>query len=249
METPVTYFYVDKPRSVRVRVGMPKGLLTHWYPAVDTFGPPLSATCKSLPGESYLDWGQVELIPDVQAPSVGPPEPMAGLKPAGPQDTWRFARQTDSAFVRQRNKESKVPLWSIATKDGKVYTGTRTRENATELVLQDGAGNTTVILKKAIQERTVVQNGACARVRPEGEADKFLFYRGLGTFELPLKVTHKQLRIGNNLVLENRSNDTLKGVFALQVDKDSIAFAALDDLAGRQRMLAPLGSTPDRYLQ
>jgi len=65
-------------------------------------------------------------------------------------------------------------------------------------------------------------NGVCARVRPEGETDKFLFYRGLGTFELPLKVTHKQLRIGNNLVLENRSNDTLKGVFALQVDKDSI---------------------------
>src|SRR5262249_18618883 len=40
METPVTYFYVDQPRTVRVRVDMPRGLLTHWYPAVDAFGPP-----------------------------------------------------------------------------------------------------------------------------------------------------------------------------------------------------------------
>src|SRR5947209_15414777 len=34
METPVTYFYTDRPRKVRFRVAMPKGLLTHWFPSV-----------------------------------------------------------------------------------------------------------------------------------------------------------------------------------------------------------------------
>src|ERR1700719_354006 len=38
-ETPVTYFYTDRPRVVQVKVDMPEGLLTHWYPNVCRFGP------------------------------------------------------------------------------------------------------------------------------------------------------------------------------------------------------------------
>src|SRR5205809_192536 len=34
METPVTYFYTDRPRTVDVTVGFPKGLLTEFYPPV-----------------------------------------------------------------------------------------------------------------------------------------------------------------------------------------------------------------------
>src|SRR6516164_4652792 len=41
METPVTYFYTDRRCTVQVRVEMPKGVLTHWFPAVRHFGPPL----------------------------------------------------------------------------------------------------------------------------------------------------------------------------------------------------------------
>jgi hypothetical protein len=55
METPVTYFYVDKPRKVQVKVGMTRGLLTHWFPAVLGFGPAPSA--KNPGPDSYLDWG------------------------------------------------------------------------------------------------------------------------------------------------------------------------------------------------
>jgi hypothetical protein len=39
METPVTYFYTDNPRDVDVRIDMPKGVLTHWYPMVHWFWP------------------------------------------------------------------------------------------------------------------------------------------------------------------------------------------------------------------
>src|SRR4051812_21325505 len=37
METPVTYFYTDRPRRVSVHVDMPRGVLTHWYPMVRSF--------------------------------------------------------------------------------------------------------------------------------------------------------------------------------------------------------------------
>jgi hypothetical protein len=30
METPVTYFYTDRPMTAFVKVDMPRGLLTHW---------------------------------------------------------------------------------------------------------------------------------------------------------------------------------------------------------------------------
>ena len=39
METPVTYFYTQQPRTVNVRVNMPQGILTHWYPLVKEYGP------------------------------------------------------------------------------------------------------------------------------------------------------------------------------------------------------------------
>src|SRR5436305_6855148 len=39
METPVTYFYTNHPRDVQVRVDMPKGILTHWFPNVHSYGP------------------------------------------------------------------------------------------------------------------------------------------------------------------------------------------------------------------
>src|SRR5262245_37968605 len=37
METPVTYFYTEVPRTVNVRVDFPKGALTEWYPVVKKF--------------------------------------------------------------------------------------------------------------------------------------------------------------------------------------------------------------------
>src|SRR5262249_55563793 len=62
METPVTYFYTDKSQDVQVRVDMPKGLLTHWYPMVRSFGPVPATKSKQGAGGSFLDW-RVRLIP------------------------------------------------------------------------------------------------------------------------------------------------------------------------------------------
>ncbi len=41
METPVTYFYSEKPLTANVAVSFPKGVLSQWYPAVEWFYPPI----------------------------------------------------------------------------------------------------------------------------------------------------------------------------------------------------------------
>jgi hypothetical protein len=194
METPVTYFYVDHPCKVRVRVDMPEGLLTHWFPAVSRFGPPPEAKGKAIKapaGGSFLDWGQVELIPDASVRGAVPGKPVVGVRSVGDKDTWRFARQTDAAFVK------------VAADRPHVY-------------------------------------GIFAQT---GELEKFLFYRGLGTFEQPLQVQstggdREEVR----LILHNLAKDTLKGIFAIRVEKGTIQFAALPDLAGGRAVSGNIGS-------
>jgi hypothetical protein len=183
METPVTYFYTDKPMTAQVRVDMPGGLLTHWYPAVKEFGPP-TKTPKGLVSakESFLDWGTIELIPD--RPGVFPKLPsgefakLQNYKLVYGDNTWRFARHTDSAFVR-------------------------------------------------VTGRPVT--------RKEGEVEKFLFYRGLSTFEMPLKVVSGGRREADEsrlLHLRNTGDQPLQGLFAIEVNQWQIRYASLDDLPG-----------------
>jgi hypothetical protein len=66
METPVTYFYTDKERTVRASVGFPQGLLTEFYPPVVAMTPPFKSALAmggEPIGNSTLDWGDVDLIP------------------------------------------------------------------------------------------------------------------------------------------------------------------------------------------
>jgi hypothetical protein len=172
METPVTYFYVDQPMTVELRVGMPRGLLTHWFPAVRGFGPPQENGKPVVPVNSHLDWGPIELIPSAAK------APAPGLRPIPQGNTWGFARETDAAFVK--------------------------------------IGPTT------------------KGVRKEGELEKFLFYRGLGAFDLPLAI--RSSGDGDvRLALHNRGPEGLAGLFAVQVAKDGIQFGRLPDLAGSSR--------------
>lgn len=176
METPVTYFYTDRPRSVRVRVGMPEGILTHWFPTVRDFGPSLLKTASAseffASKESFLDWGRVELIPDQGTGRNGP----AGLlRPVSASDTWRFARMTDAAFVK--------------------------------VIAGEGNGNRVIY-----------------------DHEKFLFYRGLGAFQLPLQVRSHGSGESMELTLLNTGTQPLEHVFAVEVGRDRVRFARFDDL-------------------
>jgi hypothetical protein len=224
METPVTYFYTKRPRDVQVRVDMPKGILTHWFPNVCLYGPKPTAGGPAEGG--YLDWCNIHLIPENHPQAKEPNStatltlkdgkvcsgliesedgkqvllatgpysllPIAknqivsqrtekvsvpALKPVRPEQTWRFARQTDAALVRKTTYNAKREL--------------------------------------------------------EFQFEKFLFYRGLGTFLPPLEVSAvPDEKHGLTLMLRNRGSLPLQAIFAVHVQGQTIQFAALQDLPG-----------------
>ncbi len=116
LETPVTYFYSDKPRKVTAKVNFPKGVLTQWYPQVvqtlPVVGWPMQGTavadpaldrtfafgseaCRSkfgTPANGLLDWGTIEILGPGEAASV----------PAAPLDqyTWSYARDVKANVIR-----------------------------------------------------------------------------------------------------------------------------------------------------
>jgi hypothetical protein len=231
METPVTYFYVDRPRTVRVRVGMKNGLLTHWYPAVGSFGPRVGKESTLGSTDSFLDWEEIELAPDTRAP-VGPNQGVPGFKPVKATDTWRFARETDAAFVVQRKKEPGPYVWIVTTKKGAVVTGNLIGDTEEGLQLRDSAGKIISISKADVAQKEIIRDGRTARVLPEGEREKFLFYRGLGSFELPLEVRASGAGADERLLLRNLGPDVLRGAVAVQVRGRDVWFAPLPNLEG-----------------
>jgi hypothetical protein len=173
METPVTYFYSDKPMTANVSVGFPKGVLTQWYPGVRAMQPGLThngdpvmdvhfpfstSQCASrysgttMIANGLLDWGSVSVL----ARGVSAPVPDAPIDRYG----WAYARAVDSNFV---------------------------------------------------------QVGS--------ESERFLFYRGLGNFNLPVTVTGYGGVTLNNADPSNKTG----AVFVLDVDDTSATFSVHSD--------------------
>src|SRR5262249_36656088 len=97
METPVTYFYTDRPRVVKLRVDMPQGVLTHWFPAVASYDNQKGGETGKK--ESFLDWGQIELTPPGDDKGLN----ASRLKSVGKDNTWNYVRDTDAAYVKVAN--------------------------------------------------------------------------------------------------------------------------------------------------
>ena len=90
-ETPVVYFYADRPVRVRVEVGFPGGLLTQWYPQADFVGPSFVQS-GSLPRARN---GRIGWTVDLMPPSIARPS-----LPEAPSDAlWQYSRNVDAAFV------------------------------------------------------------------------------------------------------------------------------------------------------
>lgn len=191
METPVTYFYSDAPRTVKASVGFPAGILTEWYPAAQSFYPLVfqrteidgakttqdpvldvghvfaNDACRQQyggVGNGLLDWGDVEILAGNAVI-----EPPAASRDAF---TWEYARDVRANPIRVG-----------------VRPGVKT-----------------------------------------SQVEKFLFYRGLGNFALPLTtIAHR----GGAVSLRN---DTAKpyAVPAFYLDVDATAdkgsFHRFDDV-------------------
>lgn len=203
METPVTYFYSDVPRTVRAAVSFPKGVLTQWYPSVTSFLPPIAAPGALAPnapqgyadpvldpnfpfvldkcrtkfeavGSGLLDWGSISLL--ARGAAVTSKLPPAALD----RFSWAYARDVDSNPVQ------------VAS----------------------------------------------------GETERFLFYRGLGNFDLPVKVSVTGPGAaglgGNPIKLQNQLSEATGPVFIMNVRKDAAVFRQLP------RGIAASGELVDR---
>jgi hypothetical protein len=97
-ETPVIYFYTQKPQPVSVSVGFPAGLWTQWYPQASMVAPGLATLGSTLePRGGRIAWN-VDLLPageGTKAPAL----------PAASEDAlWNFARDVDAVYVRTRDR-------------------------------------------------------------------------------------------------------------------------------------------------
>ncbi len=122
LETPVIYFYSERPLTVSVRVDFPKGILTEWFP-------------YAARTDHQLNWKEVQVASKEEATLPEDKKP----------SRYYAARETDAA-----------PLRVAAHKEAE-----RTVEQG-RLVVKEAEWTT--------------------------EQEKFLFYRGVGTFDLPLSV-------------------------------------------------------------
>ena len=176
METPVTYFYTDVPRTVNVRVDFPQGLLTEWYPRAKRAGPGQQNSFGTIQGRAFLDWGPVRLTPPEQFADVRVRIPSgktgkvvpASLPPVAADDHYGQARETDSAIVE-----------------------------------------------------TVDAN----RI---SQFEKFLFYRGLGNFELPIKLVALG---GDRFEVTNSAADASGALLLVRIESDRVRFTRMDPIS------------------
>lgn len=185
METPVTYFYTDRPREVDVRVNFPKGLLTEFYPPVKQMGPPMVHTQPAKLQDSYLDWGRVRLLPQAAFETIEHRNDDGSIwKPSLPKvegdNHYAYARETDSAVVEFTHQ------WF-----GKYY-------------------------------------------------EKFLFYRGLGSFSLPIEL---RALGGGQFRIANSGQEAIRSLFLVNVENGRIHFSHSPQLNGGRTLTMQQSNT------
>lgn len=159
METPVIYFYADRPQPVDVEVVFRNGRVTEWYPQLARWESPrpeirFGSDCH------VLRW-KGEIVPGAESTAF--PRAAGGSH-------YYAARETDAAPVRVRT----------------------------------AAGGF--------------------------ETEKFLFYRGVGEFQAPLKVAHRG-RAAERLRLENTGPAGLDAAFVFSRRGGRAAVLPLEPLA------------------
>jgi hypothetical protein len=111
-ETPVIYFYTQKPQSVRLGVGFPKGVWTQWYPQALRVEPSLvqQAQAPDRIRDGRICWA-VDLIPAsvAEARRQSRSGDIPALPPTNADALWHFARDVDAAYVQCVNNAHEPP--------------------------------------------------------------------------------------------------------------------------------------------
>jgi hypothetical protein len=179
METPVTYFYPNATMEIRASVGFPRGLLTEYYPPVQSIFPSydrkLANSSGEILGNALIDWGPLTVIPMSELNDSR----LVNLLDASQYPHYALARETDSAIVRpSSNAENPIPFAD----------------------------------------------------------EKFLFYRGVGNFEMPIRIEADE---EGNWVIHNSHTRPIESIFLLDVNDGSTSLAKLDHVASLSSVKMP----------
>lgn len=189
METPVTYFYVDEPREVEVKVAFPQGLLTEFYPPVETMLPAFQRNKRPAIANSSLDWGRIRLLP--------------------PQEFARLRRQ------REEDRVSSLP--PAADLPGFPQGKDKNISELPRLALPAVEGDNHYAFARETDSAVV----EVVDKHQQKHYEKFLFYRGLGDFPLPLSFSASE---GGRFVVKNEGPDAVRDLFLVQIDGSRVRF-------------------------
>jgi hypothetical protein len=191
METPVTYFYTDRPLQAKVRVDFPQGLLTEFFPPVERMEPAFDQKQPEKLSRSSLDWGKVWLIPEKSLhANLDNPELAAQL---GAHILKRLLPATNQADHYSQARETDSDL---------VYVERPTDPN-----------------------RPFIPQG--------GFFEKFLFYRGVGNFELPFQLSADS---DGSFELRNLGRLPVRSLFLVTVDDKELRFQQYTGIQPGQRL-------------
>ena len=119
METPVLYFYAPRRMTASVRVRLPQGAITEWYPRASKVQPALNQGISLAEASSTIEWSPVEVLPDAH------PDLPVEKAPSH----YYAARETDAAALRVGGQHEKlifyrgianfaVPLAAVEARQG-----------------------------------------------------------------------------------------------------------------------------------
>jgi hypothetical protein len=214
METPVTYFYTPIERDVSVKVEFPEGLLTEFYPPVRTVEPRPAEKFAFTSADPLTAAGSVPL--------------KDGLLEWGtvhliPPDSLR-ARVDDEELSRRIGKHVEQSLVPAADGNFLHYVAARETDSAIVQLRYE---------PEAVWERSLIPWDIAGTDRPIDYFEKFLFYRGVGNFDLPLNLSENTT---GEFELVNSGQDEIRSLFLVTVDGKTVRFNRFDRIAGGDRL-------------
>ncbi len=190
METPVIYFYSPREVTARVKVFFPRGVITEWYPNGDNAIYESKALMDRMEASLGGGAGKAQMYSDQ---TVYKTESLVDLYPTG----------LDPLLVRLSKSLNGIDtslhqlMGAIAWSDIKVEPG-----SAADFPVESGPS------------RYYAARGTDAAPITVGEQhEKFLFYRGVGRFQVPLWA-----RVSNEgkVTVENRGAEPVPAVFLFE---------------------------------
>ncbi len=215
METPVTYFYTDVERDVNVSVDFPDGLLTEFYPPVRELAPKHTAAngFSSAYHDFALKASDAAKVPELKNSSLNWGElhliPLTSLqaKVEDPALARRFGRHMEQTMVPD---SMGVPHYQYA------------RDTDSAIVQ----------MKYRHSSENISRNVAQADY-----FEKFLFYRGVGNFDLPLEVQANQ---SEEFSITNSGERDIRSLFLVNVNGKEIQFLRHASLSGGESAILRL---------